>query len=567
MFNRDAFQYLNFNDKIEPNIVTFNINIGLDGISRPHTFENTKRIIEKIESYEPRNIIIMMEPLDFENSLVNRKKLFDYFLEKKNIYVNKLDARDRITNFNTDPIFKNYPQLLEFERCTDSDKNKESRRAMLSVEAQAPIELTDSLRKMGLSPKPLDYYEYSFDSWNSRQAYIKNFTLGAYGNYQSNDLFANKLTKNIFKDKIVIIGTHDHFSYLNSRSIFNLFGVRRSGDYNKSRVPAQDVLANVINFHTTGNYIKLLNKFNDILFIIVFLCILIFININLKRKLYVFYSALPTIYILAALMYITGSYYVDFSRSVILLISLQYLTIPMVVFLFYKEQQQNSMAAINNARIDALLTVSEKVAHDIRSPISTINLMLTKAQFEKNEYADLIESSLKRINSIIETLLATNKHTIDSQVNIENLNLMYIVKSIIAEKKVLSPDVNFELNCSSNVELLTKVDKIEIERVLSNILDNSIHAVSKIENSPQIKINLSNDSKHTFVLIADNGSGIPVNILNLLGKQRISTKNSQEGSGIGLLNAKRIIDRLGGKFEVTSENYKGTSIKLSLPKA
>lgn len=565
-FSRDALQFLNFNEPLDSRIVTLNINIGQNGIAYPHTFESTKKVIEKVQSYKPRNIVLMMEPLDFSSSIENKKLLFDFLINQKNIYLNNLDARDRITKFENDEVFKNYPKFTYFERCNDSPVNRENRRASLSIETEGTTKLIDSLQQMGLNPKPVDFYTYGFDYWNSRQAYIKNFPLGRYGYYQTHDLFADKIPASVFQDKVVIIGTHDHYSYLNARSTFYLFGAKRTADYNKTRVPLQDLFANIINFHTTGSYIKFLNNFNDLLLVICILGALVLLNIELRYRLYLFYSLLPSIIIFIIALYMFGSFYIDFSRSIILLIGLQYLTIPILIFVFYKDQQNAQMKAIDEARTEAFLTISEKVAHDIRSPLSTINLMLTKASFINDEHQNLIFNSLKRVNNIVDSLLAKNTLAGYKKIILEKTNVKTLVDEILLEKKELDKRINYEFNSAQTTISDGLADPVELQRIISNVLDNSIFALKAVSN-PKVSINLTQNESELVLTITDNGLGISENILKLLGQQRITTKNSKEGSGIGILHAKQVITNMAGKFDIESPNSQGTIVTIRLKSA
>lgn len=108
-------------------------------------------------------------------------------------------------------------------------------------------------------------------------------------------------------------------------------------------------------------------------------------------------------------------------------------------------------------------------------------------------------------------------------------------------------------------------NKIEIERVVSNIIDNSIKALNSTKN-PKIDIQISTKTNFLTLEITDNGTGIDLNLLSILGKFRVEKISSDKSSnGIGVMHSKRVIEKLGGNFEISNnKNTSGASVKISL---
>lgn len=233
----------------------------------------------------------------------------------------------------------------------------------------------------------------------------------------------------------------------------------------------------------------------------------------------------------------------------------------------FKEQETKKLQEIGDARIDALLTVSEKVAHDIRSPLSAINLVMTKAKFEDQEYKDIFDSAVQRIDETATKILTRYRTKTGSESEVpEKIDLAEILAMIIKEKKILNTRIEFEVVINSEVTTALGL-KLDLERIFSNILDNSIFALQNIVE-PRIFISLDSHDGMIRAGITDNGTGIPDQVLKLLGTARITTKaDTNQGNGIGILHAKRVIERLNGRFEISSAEHVGTTIKISLPKA
>lgn len=561
---RDSLQYLNSTKNIDKSIVTLNINtFSKYNFKHPHTLDTFKKVIDKLQESKPRYILIMMEPIDLLDTEKNKKEIFAYFKAQKNIYLNAYESSSDILSFNNDPIFKNYPNLINIVLCKDSDKK--NRRTILFYNNKGPAEIIENLKKLGLNPKEPDFYEYSWNFWETKQVYIKNYKLGTFGYYQSDDLLDDKILNSTFENKVVLIGTHDEYTFLLKNSIFNTFVDHLENNLKEYFHPFQDVIADNINLFTTGDYVKLLDSVNDMLIIFFILLILILLNIPPLKKLYLFLSLLPAIIIFEIILYASTSFYINFSKSMAFLFFSQYLAIPIIMLTVFKSQEQKKLQEINDARIDSLLLVSEKVAHDIRSPLSAVNLILSKVKIDNSEHKEILNNSLKRIDETADKILTKYKTTTSSKSEIfEPINVVESIEALIAEKKIIDPKIKYTFDHPENEKLLVLGHKIELERILSNILDNSIFALKNKEISPEIIFKSIPEKKFIKIQIKDNGIGIPSGVLTLLGKDRITTKSNEKGNGIGLLHAKRVIERMNGTFEVNSIEGQETTVTITL---
>jgi signal transduction histidine kinase len=555
LFIRDSLQILNSSAKTEKSIVTLTINIDSNNITTPHSFENTKKIISALKAYSPKNIIIMMEPLDFSADRIQKVALFKYFQENT-IYLNKVEARNYANTFEKDEVFKNYHYYISFFRCTDSQRNRENRRAILALDKFGESKIIEDLKKLGFAPKSSANFAYRYKYWNSTQARIKSYPLGTYGNLQSKDLLSGKLPPESIKNKTVVIGTNDEFSYLGSRSTFELFGAKQEQDYQKNWIPFSEVFANVASFHVTGDYIKYLRDFDDLAITLFLLFCILISSAKLVTKIYIFLMILPVLFLFEIAIYYFGSFYVDISRSLIVLVIAQYFILPAIVLYYLRKAETQKFAAANNARIDALLSVSEQIAHDIRSPLSTVNLILTKVKFETNEHRELISSSIERISLIADNILKNLK--IGGTTANDVFRLSPLLNNVLQEKYLLDESIFYEKKMDENISV--NGNEIAMSRVISNILDNSIHALKSVQHRKKITVQTELTKNKIRISINDNGPGIPTSILSLLGSIRISTKPENIGTGIGLLSAKRAVEEMSGHFNITSELNVGTTV-------
>ncbi len=567
-FIKDALQFLNDPAEVDTSFVTVNINGKVDTFTRPFTLETFTSVIDKIRSYKPKHIILCFSQKEFRGEEI-KKGFFKYIEDKKEIYL-QADYVNPEDNLARNPVFENFARFVIISSSTDTNqgaRDRKPRRLLLSYDKEGPADEYLELKNLGYNPKELNYFKFGFKLWETDQIYFKSYKAGAFGSYDAQDLLNNIIDGSNFTEKTILLGSFDEFSFSGLPSVFN-FSDKISGDNFKTfYFPHVDNLANILNTYTTGNYIKTPKNFNDLLITFIILSILICIKIPSKTKLFISLSIIPLFLILATLTYVFSSFFLDFSRSIVLIFFLQYLGIPIIMFSMFKEQETKKLQEIGDARIDALLTVSEKVAHDIRSPLSAINLVMHKVKFDDPEYKEIFDSAVQRIDETATKILTRYRTKTGSENEaVEQIDLAEIISSITKEKKILNTKVEFEfvINSESTTAMGLKLD---LERILSNILDNSIFALQSILE-PRIFISIDSHNDMIRVGITDNGTGIPEQVLKLLGTARITTKaDTNQGNGIGILHAKRVIERLNGRFEISSAEHVGTTIKISLPKA
>jgi two-component system NtrC family sensor kinase len=113
----------------------------------------------------------------------------------------------------------------------------------------------------------------------------------------------------------------------------------------------------------------------------------------------------------------------------------------------------------------------------------------------------------------------------------------------------------------------TWVDPQQLEIVFFNLINNAIDAVRQRHGTITISTAARHDAdtgqESLIATIADNGEGIPRDRLPKVFMPFFTTKG--KGSGLGLANAKKIVDHLHGTIELSSEPGQGTCFSVHLP--
>lgn len=220
--------------------------------------------------------------------------------------------------------------------------------------------------------------------------------------------------------------------------------------------------------------------------------------------------------------------------------------------------------------------VAKQVAHDIRSPLSVLNMITSSLEEVSEEKKELIKSSIQRINDIANDLLRRGKQTetsnqSSSEINFQDKKILLlnpIIESIVSEKRIQFKNrlkIDIHKSYSNVFNCFCSVNESNLKRILSNLINNSVEAIK--ENCGTIELALTSNSKDAIIKITDNGPGIPQHVLDKLGYESVSygKDNTESGSGLGVLHAKQTIESMNGKFSISSTLDKGTEVVISLP--
>ena len=204
--------------------------------------------------------------------------------------------------------------------------------------------------------------------------------------------------------------------------------------------------------------------------------------------------------------------------------------------------QQNKLLA--NERHDAWENVARKIAHEIKNPLTPIQLIIDSL---KNKYTDLLDENNKiSFNEKVKTI---NKQVklIEKLVNefsdfarmpkpiFKKINLKKIVNDCLKLMKVNDDTIIIDFKCDDYI--LIKADSEQISRVFINLIKNSIESLNEKyqKNNEFIKkiiIEIYQINDYIEILIIDNGTGFNTTNLSEISKPYFTTKKN--GSGLGL---------------------------------
>ena len=202
------------------------------------------------------------------------------------------------------------------------------------------------------------------------------------------------------------------------------------------------------------------------------------------------------------------------------------------------------------------------IAHEIRNPMTAIKgfIQLMKAEMsEKQQYFDIINSEIERIDLILSELLVLSKPQL---VKYAKRDIRILVNQVLTllESQVILNNVQFETKFNPGATHIY-CDENQLKQVFINFMENSIESMP---NGGKITIEVESGHQQELVIrLTDQGCGIPKDVLSKLGEPFYTTK--EKGTGLGFMVSKKIIENHSGKIHVESELTKGTVIEITLP--
>jgi len=207
---------------------------------------------------------------------------------------------------------------------------------------------------------------------------------------------------------------------------------------------------------------------------------------------------------------------------------------------------------------------SSDVSHELRTPVSVI---LTESQYSL-EYADTLEEAkdsfsviqrqAKKMSELINQIMELSKIEKQFIIPTKKINFSEIIEKILLDYKNLIDKKNIKISKEIEENIFIIGDKIMIERLLDNLLNNAMKFTKN-----EIKIKLYSENENCILEVEDNGIGMSEEFKNLIWGRFYQINDSRnkkinKGFGLGLFLVSKIIEQHNAVINVESELNKGT---------
>ncbi len=251
-------------------------------------------------------------------------------------------------------------------------------------------------------------------------------------------------------------------------------------------------------------------------------------------------------------------------------------------------QKIKNYASNKQAEIEALKRTNRfrreflaDVSHELKTPIFAaqgfIYTLLEGAVDDKKirmKFLKKAAKSLDGLDRLVKDLLTVSQMEIGAitmQKEIFDIRALAFEVLDQLERKAAKQGTNIVIDEENKNPVFVIADKMRINQVITNLLENAIKYGREIEGF--VQISFRNKEEFIEVSVRDNGAGIPQEHLNrvferffMVDKSR-NKNTSKKGSGLGLSIVKHIIEAHGSEIQVESKLGIGTVFTFNLEKA
>jgi two-component system NtrC family sensor kinase len=241
-----------------------------------------------------------------------------------------------------------------------------------------------------------------------------------------------------------------------------------------------------------------------------------------------------------------------------------------------RKKAASDEVALQSSKMAALGKMAAGIAHEINNPLAVIGekagwmkdlLGLEDIAQNENfqELADAvnkIEYHVVRAKTVTHRLLgfARRMEPLTERVNVNTV----LDESIdFLENEARYRNIDIQTNYAPDLPLTT-TDQSQLQQVFLNIVNNAIDAIGK-DGEINISTGTTKKNNEISVVISDNGPGMPKEALQKIFDPFFTTKEVGKGTGLGLSISYSIIEKLGGRIMVASEEGHGTTFTIYLP--
>ena len=208
--------------------------------------------------------------------------------------------------------------------------------------------------------------------------------------------------------------------------------------------------------------------------------------------------------------------------------------------------------------VENFQSISSMVQHDLRSPLTSIKLLvelLRKNPEKMNEYTEIIDKNLTYSENILSDL---NQFIYTWKISPEPVYIRELVNAAI-ETIIIPPSIEVVVDIDSS--LSHKIDSKSIQRVLYNLILNSIDAITE---KGRITVGARKNNETLEITVSDTGRGINEDIQSRLFTP--FTTDKPDGIGLGLAYCKQAVESHNGAINFKTNISHGSIFTVNIPR-
>ncbi|HPZ08295.1 MAG TPA: HAMP domain-containing sensor histidine kinase [Candidatus Eremiobacteraeota bacterium] len=231
------------------------------------------------------------------------------------------------------------------------------------------------------------------------------------------------------------------------------------------------------------------------------------------------------------------------------------------------ETGENYKKYLEKEKIAAIGLAANMIIHDFKNPLASIeniiNLIKETSQDEVIiECVDIIYDAVEELNLLTREILDFSKGK--KALELQNTSVPCLISNVREHLQLQLEENNifFESICLFDNEIIA--DKKKLERVLINLIRNSIEALKSKKQEKKIIIKVEKTDENIRFSLSDNGKGIPDDIKERIFEPFV-TRHTVGGTGLGMAIVKQIIESHKGEITFETRPGEGTKFVFTIP--
>lgn len=217
-------------------------------------------------------------------------------------------------------------------------------------------------------------------------------------------------------------------------------------------------------------------------------------------------------------------------------------------------------------REQAWREMARQVAHEIKNPLTPMRLTIQnfERRFDPNnpnnkeklkEYSQVLIQQIDTMSAVASAFSSFASMPAQQDETIDVVNTVRLSLNIFNESYITFS--------STEDELISKIDRTQLIRIITNLVKNAIQAIPADNENPSIEVKLSRVADFVVIDVHDNGAGVTIEDKKRIFEPKFTTKSSGMGLGLGII--KNIVENYNGTITFESNQDFGTTFTVKLP--
>ena len=230
------------------------------------------------------------------------------------------------------------------------------------------------------------------------------------------------------------------------------------------------------------------------------------------------------------------------------------------------EQKNLQEELFRTEKMAGIGTLAAGIAHELNNPLAAIfgtaEIMLSEVEDDSShkEYIEDILSYSKTAADVIKELsIYSRKEEVKESQEVEIIKVLEFSLRLATRAKDTQ---NIQVKRNYHALPIMEANEGELQQLFLNLIVNAIQAM---EDGGSLTLSCVEKDQFVYISVSDTGCGIPEKNINHLFTPFFTTKSPGMGTGLGLTNSYNIVEKMGGRIRVRSEEHVGSEFTVIFP--